>query len=242
MTKTATTSSTSRASSSNGLRSLRLGPAEVRFTDSSDGDFRPSHRLDQGGPEVRRHSVIADFPWTWLRQVHGADVVVVDAPGQHAGAEADAAVAVVPGAPVAVVTADCAPVVFVDDAGSSVAVAHAGWRGLYEGVLGATVASMRERGAETISAALGPCIHAECYEFSASDLDAVAARFGDSVRSTTTAGTPALDMVAAVRAALDELDVKLVEVADACTACTPGYFSHRARQDEQRQATVAWLS
>jgi YfiH family protein len=220
---------------------LRLGSAEVRFTDSSDGDFRPSHRFDRGGPEVLRR-VTADFPWTWLRQVHGADVVVVDEPGEHAGSSADAAVALVPGAPVAVVTADCAPVVLVDDAGASVAVAHAGWRGLYEGVLASTVAAMRANGATSISAALGPCIHAECYEFSEDDLASMVDRFGPSVRATTSTGTPALDMVAAVRAALDELDVALVETVDACTACTPGYWSHRARQDEQRQATVAWLS
>ena len=224
-------------------RSLRLGSAEVRFTDSSDGDFRPSHRFDRGGPEVRRRgNVTADFPWTWLRQVHGADVVVVNAPGQHAGAEADAAVALVSGAPVAVVTADCAPVVLVDGAGGSVAVAHAGWRGLHDGVLASTVTAMRDNGAETITAALGPCIHAECYEFSEADLASMASKFGATVRSTTSEGTPALDMVAAVRVALDQLDVDLVEVVDACTSCTPGYFSHRARADEQRQATVAWLS
>lgn len=221
---------------------MRLGPAEVRFTDTSDGDFRPSHRFDRGGAEVLRHDVTADFPWTWLRQVHGADVVVVGAPGQHAGAAADAAVAVISGAPVAVVTADCAPVVLVDDAGGSVAVAHAGWRGLYDGVLAATVDAMRQQGAGSISAALGPCIHAECYEFSQGDLDRVAERFGEGVRATTSAGTPALDMVAAVTAALQQLGVDLVDTVDACTACTPGYFSHRARQDEQRQATVAWLS
>lgn len=223
------------------MRSLRLGPAEVRFTESSDGDFRPPASSDDAALAARRH-VIADFPWTWLRQVHGADVVLVDVPGGSAGASADAAIAVVPGAPVAVVTADCAPVVLVDDAGGSVAVAHAGWRGLYDGVLAATVDRMRGLGAVTITAALGPCIHAECYEFSDGDLRAMVERFGPSVHATSDAGTPALDMVAAVRSALDALDVKLVEVSDACTACTPGYFSHRARADEYRQATVAWLA
>lgn len=219
---------------------MRLGSAEVRFTDCSDGDFRPAD-TDSEDLTARRH-VTADFPWTWLRQVHGADVVVVDEPGAHAGVFADAAVAVVPGAPVAVVTADCAPVVLVDDAGGSVAVAHAGWRGLYDGVLSETVATMRRHGATSISAVLGPCVHAECYEFSAADLDTVALRFGEDVRATTSSGTPALDMVAAVGAALRELDVDLVEIVDACTSCSPGYWSHRARQDAQRQATVAWLS
>ncbi len=246
MMKTATTSSTSRASLSNGLRSLRLGSAEVRFTDSTDGDFRPS-ASSTNEELTARHSLVrsrvtADFPWTWLRQVHGVDVVVVAVPGAYAGTSADAAVAVVKGAPVAVVTADCAPVVLVDDAGTSVAVAHAGWRGLYDGVLNTTIDAMHDAGAGSITAALGPCIHAECYEFSEADLAPMVERFGPEVRSTTKAGTPALDMVAAVRSALSQRGVDLVEVVDACTSCTPGYWSHRARQDEQRQATVAWLS
>ncbi|MDP1793812.1 MAG: polyphenol oxidase family protein [Acidimicrobiales bacterium] len=212
---------------------MRLGPAEVRFTDRSDGDFRQ--------PASTTH-VTADFPWTWLRQVHGADVVVVEEPGARAGDSADAAIAVVPGAPIAIVTADCAPVVLVDDAGASVAVAHAGWRGLYDGVLGATVVEMHKRGAGSISAALGPCIHAGCYEFSDTDLQPMVDRFGAAVRATSTKGTPSLDMVAAVRAALEQAEVELVEVVDTCTSCSLDYWSHRARQDEQRQATVAWLS
>ena len=169
-------------------------------------------------------------------------MITVDEPGAGAGSAVDAAVAFVPNAPVAVVTADCAPIVLVDDDGGSVAVVHAGWRGLVGGVIPAAVDAMRERGATSISAALGPCIHAECYEFDGPELDALVAEFGESVRSTTATGSPALDMPAAVRAALNAVDVALVLDVDACTSCTPGYWSHRARTDAQRQATVAWLS
>ena len=145
-------------------------------------------------------------------------------------------------APVAVVTADCAPVVLVDDAGGSVGVAHAGWRGLHQGVLAATVATMRQNGGGSIRAALGPCIHAECYEFSGPDLDVVAQRFGPSVRGHDQQRRAGPDMLAAVRAALDELAVELVEVDDTCTVVQAGpLVASRPRQDEQRQATVAWL-
>ncbi|HVT78018.1 MAG TPA: polyphenol oxidase family protein [Acidimicrobiales bacterium] len=181
-------------------------------------------------------------PWTWLRQQHGREVVSVDEPGAYAGAAADAAVAFVPGAAVAVVTADCAPIVLVADNVACVAVVHAGWKGLVAGVVDATVAIMRARDAEGISAALGPCIHPECYEFGADDLAAIADALGVGVRGVTSQGTAALDLPAAVRASLERNDVRLVHDEDTCTAHTPGYWSHRARADKQRQATVAWLT
>lgn len=219
---------------------MRLGPAEIRFTTIGDGDFAPQASSDDDEMAARRQA-ITDFPWTWLRQVHGDGTVVVSEPGAHVGAAADAAVAVVPRAPVAVVTADCAPIVLVDDAGSSVAVVHAGWRGLVEGVIASAVGEMRANGASSISAALGPCIHAECYEFSIDDLANLADRFGDDVRGITGRGDPALDMQAAVRSALDEVGIELVHDEDVCTSCSDEHWSHRARGDKGRQATVAWL-
>ena len=236
-----TTSSTSPVSSSSGSSSARLGNAEIRFTSSADGDFAPPAQHDDAALAARRARIV-DAPWTWLRQVHGRGVVVVDAPGVGRGTEADAAVALVRNAPVAVVTADCAPVVLVDDDGDTLAVVHAGWRGLVDGVIAEAVAVMRANGAQHIVGALGPCIHAECYEFAGPELDAVVDALGDSVRATTSKGQPALDVPAAVRAALARLDVEVVLDADVCTACTSGYWSHRARQDAARQATVAWLA
>ncbi|HKY14173.1 MAG TPA: polyphenol oxidase family protein, partial [Microthrixaceae bacterium] len=108
------------------------------FTTAADGDFAIDS--DPDGLAERR-GAIAAAPWTWLRQVHGAEVVVVGAPGDHAGAEADAAVTGVPGAALAVQTADCAPVLLWGDGptGPVIGAAHAGWRGLYEGVLENTV-------------------------------------------------------------------------------------------------------
>jgi len=220
---------------------VRLGAAEIRFTTTTDGDFAPPASSDDADMAQRRR-IIADFPWTWLRQVHGADAVVVTEPGAHQGAEVDAAVAVVPQAPVAVVTADCAPIVLTDLNDACVSVVHAGWRGLMEGVIPVAVDAMRANGAGEIKAALGPCIHAECYEFSEADLGVVTKRLGADVRGVTKHGAPALDMPAAVRAALHELQVELVHDENACTSCTPGYWSHRARGDKQRQATVAWLA
>jgi copper oxidase (laccase) domain-containing protein len=98
---------------------------------------------------------------------------------------------------------------------------------------------MRALGAAHVRATLGPCIRPECYEFGAADLDAVAAQLGDHVRGTTSWGTPALDVPAAVRASLASVGVELVD-ASTCTACSPDHWSHRAAGDVERQAVVVW--
>lgn len=189
---------------------------------------------------MRRRGLV-DLPWTWLRQVHRASVAVVTHPGGGAGKAADAAVTAVPGAALAVHTADCAPVVLHGD--GVVGIAHAGWRGLLAGVIPATVDAMRALGAGEVDAVLGPCIHAECYEFGADDLAAVAAALGDGVRGVTASGRPALDVPAAVRAAAREAGVRDVDDVDACTSCdATRYFSHRARGEAGRQAAVVWLA
>jgi copper oxidase (laccase) domain-containing protein len=97
--------------------------------------------------------------------------------------------------------------------------------------------AMRALGATDVRAVLGPCIHAECYEFGAAELDAIAADLGQSVRSLTSWGTPALDVVAAVQASLPDVEVG----ESVCTACSTEHWSHRARGDAERQAVVAWL-
>jgi len=100
---------------------------------------------------------------------------------------------------------------------------------------------MRALGARTIEAVVGPCIHAECYAFGRADLDALAARLGDEVRAVTSHGEAALDIPAGVRRALRRSGVELVADVDVCTACSSRYWSWRARQDVERQATVVWV-
>jgi polyphenol oxidase len=191
-------------------------------------------------PDVasRRRRVV-DLPWTWLRQVHGAEVVHVLGPGDGAGNRADAAVTAEAGCALAVLTADCAPVALASPEGV-IGVAHAGWMGLAAGVIERTVERMRALGATDVAAAMGPCIHPECYEFGAEHLDRMAARFGDAVRGTTADGAPALDVPAAVRCALGAAGVADVDDIGQCTACDAGWFSWRARREMARQAVVVW--
>lgn len=225
------------------LPQLSLSSAHVAFTGRADGD------MGHGGDAVTqvrqdvaaRRRAVVDLPWTWLRQVHGVEVVRVDGPDGAAGASADAVVTAEAGCALAVLTADCAPVALASAEGV-IGVAHAGWRGVAAGVIDATVDEMRALGATDIEAVVGPCIHPECYAFGPADLDLVAARLGDSVRATTAAGDPALDLPAAVHAALfgAGIDATAIVEVDACTACSPQYFSWRARGEQQRQAAVIW--
>jgi len=174
-----------------------------------------------------------------LRQVHGRRVLRVGAPGERDGEAADGAVASGRDIRLAVLTADCAPVALASPEGCF-AVAHAGWRGLVAGVLEAAIEAMRAEGAGQIEAVLGPCIHAECYEFGPSDLDAVVAGVGSAVRARDRHGRPALDLVAGVHAVLERAGVDVVGESDECTACSGHFWSWRARRDTARQAMVAW--
>ena len=189
--------------------------------------------------ETRRRAVV-DAPWTWLRQVHGDTVVSVAAPGGEAGTKADASVTAASDCVLAVLAADCAPVALVSN-GGVVAAAHAGWRGLVAGVLERAVDAVRNLGGSgDLKAVLGPCIHAECYQFGAADLAVVAAELGDGVRATAADGHPALDVPAAVRASLRRAGVTAVDDVGVCTACSDDYFSWRARGELARQAMVVW--
>lgn len=160
-------------------------------------------------------------------------------PGQHAGAEADAAVTAAPGAVLAVQTADCAPIALL--APEAVGVVHAGWRGVSGDVIGRAVSSLRALGATDIRAIVGPSIEAACYEFGVGELELLVGKLGEDVRATTRWGTPAFDLRAAVARRLREAGVADVEIDERCTACDPSLWSFRGAADEQRQAVVAWL-
>jgi copper oxidase (laccase) domain-containing protein len=139
----------------------------------------------------------------------------------------------------AVRTADCAPVVLLGH--RTVGVVHAGWRGLAAGVVGAAVAAMDRLEDAPTSAHLGPCIRVGCYEFDGPELATVVARYGDEVQGRTSRGTPALDLPAVVHAALREAGVGVVHDTSGCTACDTRWYSHRARAERGRLATMAWL-
>ncbi len=205
------------------------------MTGVADGDLAVG-----GSPALlaTRRRAVVDAPWTWLRQVHGDRVVVVGDPGDSAGEEADAAVTAAPFAPLAVHTADCAPLALVSP--GAVGAVHAGWRGIASGVIARAVAAVEALGGPVTETVLGPCIGPECYEFGTDDLDRVVAAVGGAARGCTADGRPALDVPAAVTAALAAAGAPAPLRLGGCTACEPGWFSHRARADAGRQAMVVW--
>jgi YfiH family protein len=240
-----------------GARLLALpGTVHAAWSDTARGDLRPTGTgPDDGAPLGALAADLATATGSridrvaWTTQVHGSQVRGVwwEDPAARTGArpalwhlgEGDALVSTTPGVALCVLTADCAPLALASPEGVFAAV-HAGWRGLLDGVVESAVERMRGWGATDIVGALGPCIHARCYEFSEPDLDAVAAAHGDSVRSRTVTGRPALDMPAGIATALARAGARSVDGVDVCTACGDGYFSHRARGDRGRQALVVW--
>jgi polyphenol oxidase len=241
-----------------GALSVRLGPAHVTFTDRHGGvsetpfdtanlglhtDDAPD-RVDENRRRLASTLAPAGVPgdhagWVWLRQVHGAAVAELAGPPASPPA-ADAAVTRTRGLPLVVLTADCAPIALASD--DALAVVHAGWPGLLAGVVETAVDRLRAHGSGPVRAALGPCIHPDRYEFGRDDLDRVAARLGDTVRARTTSGRPALDIPAAVRAALKEVGVDDVVDCEVCTSASSDHFSYRRDGPTGRQGLVAFLT
>lgn len=168
---------------------------------------------------------------SFMSQVHGNAVALVpergDAPAVAAPAPtADALVS--KGAGLAVMVADCVPVVLVGeeaDGGLTLAVAHAGRPGVEADVIGAVVTSMRAAGAQAIEAWLGPSICGRCYEVPETMRETVAAKVPESF-ATTSWGTPALDLPAAVLAQLRAHEV-VAHPSGECTLENPAFHSHR---------------
>ncbi|HEY4396430.1 MAG TPA: polyphenol oxidase family protein [Acidimicrobiia bacterium] len=172
--------------------------------------------------------------WAWVRQVHGAGVVEIDAPG--GAGDADALVTAGTDVSLVVLAADCAPIALVAD--GAIAAVHCGWRGLVAGVLEAAVRVVRGRGRGRVRAVVGPCISPAHYEFGADELEQVTRRLGQAVTGRTETGGPALDLRAGVNAALAAAGVDDRTHVDVCTHASTDYFSHRRDGVTGRQALI----
>ncbi|TXR55722.1 polyphenol oxidase family protein [Quadrisphaera setariae] len=175
------------------------------------------------------------------RQVHGATAVLARGPWDGQPPEADAMVTDAPGLALAVLVADCVPVLLADPAAGVVAVAHAGRRGMDSGVVGAAVALMVEVGAQPsrTRAVLGPSVCGRCYEVPAAMRQEVAERH-PVVATRTWTGTPALDVAAGVLEQLADLGVA-AEQLPGCTVEDGALGSvRRSGPQAPRWAGLAW--
>jgi polyphenol oxidase len=190
----------------------------------------------------------------FMNQVHSATVrFAAEEPGAEAAgpaagpdsgpaAEADAMVSASGRRPLAVLVADCVPVVLAAEAGGRyvTAVAHAGRRGLLDGVIANTVAAVRARGGGAVRAWIGPAVCGNCYEVPEQMQHAAAAAL-PLLHSTTSWGTPALDLPAGVEHQLASLDVT-VERIPGCTMENEALFSYRRDSRAGRFAGLVWQS
>ena len=177
----------------------------------------------------------------WLQQVHGT--TVVDAGSTFAPVAADAAYTRQAGKVCAVMTADCLPVLFCDRAGTVVAAAHAGWRGLLAGVLEATVAGMGTPASELL-AWLGPAIGPHCFEVGDEVRAAFVARDPAAASAFTAhgAGKWLADIYRLARQRLQAAGVAAIRGGGLCTVSEPErFFSYRRDGVTGRMATLVWL-
>jgi YfiH family protein len=142
----------------------------------------------------------------------------------------------------AILTADCLPVVFAADDGSEVAAAHAGWRGLAAGVLEAAVVAM-QAAPERVLAWLGPCAGPQAYEVGQEVFDAFCAHDPRAAAAfvATRPGHWRVDLYALARQRLLAAGVARVHGGDLCTISDPQrFYSHRRDQRTGRMATLVW--
>lgn len=176
----------------------------------------------------------------WLRQVHGVSVVEAD-PGRIA--EADGSWTSTPGIACTSMTADCLPALFCNRAGTRVAAAHAGWRGLAAGVLEAAVESLEAEPAD-ILVWLGPAIGPQAFEVGPEVREA----FVQQLPSTTQAFVPSrnpgkfmADIYQLARLRLAARGITAVYGGGFCTVSDPRFFSYRRSPLTGRFASLIWL-
>ena len=218
------------------------GPVDLAFTDRYGGvSAAPYDELNlalESGDDIAARAenhriVLADFgpgdELVDLRQVHGDRIDVAEDPidpdAPDGRPEADGVVTARPGLTLMVRAADCVPVLLADVERGVIAAVHSGRPGLVAGVVPAAVQRMLDLGAAEITAWIGPHVCGRCYEVPPT-MQAEVAAVVPQARSTTSWGTPALDIGAGVRAQLEAAGTAVVDVS-ACTRETPALYSYR---------------
>ena len=205
--------------------SLNLGGATDAPSDVAENTRRV---LDAFAPTAERSALVR------MRQVHGADVQVVDRDylTRSAGAvpTVDAAVTALPDVVLMVRAADCVPVLVADVARGVVGAAHAGRVGMVAGVVANTIAAMRDLGARDLTAWIGPHVCGRCYEVPAQMRAEVSEDVPEAFAQTTW-GTPGLDVGAGVAAQLRRAGADVVELSR-CTLEDQDLFSYRRQGRE----------
>lgn len=181
----------------------------------------------------------------FMHQTHSADAVAVGAGDDRSEVvAADALISDDGSVPLAVMVADCVPVLLSARGGAgATAVVHAGRQGVLDGIINNTVAELRRRGSVDLVAWIGPSICGDCYEVPAGMRDDVAAVV-PAAWATTRWGTPGLDLPTAVASQLQQMEVQVRPVGDdpaqLCTLDNESLFSHRRSPASGRFVGLVW--
>jgi YfiH family protein len=178
----------------------------------------------------------------WMNQVHGDHVEVVNEPRDSAVEATDALVTRTLRLALAVLSADCVPVLLADARAGVVAAVHAGRVGAQRGVVTRALEVMLAVGAHArdVSALLGPAVSGRNYEVPEAMAGEVEAALPGS-RTTTSAGTPGLDLRAGIACQLSDLGVTAIDIDPRCTVEDPSLFSHRRDPSTGRLASLVWM-
>jgi YfiH family protein len=197
--------------------------------------------VEENRRRLRTALVLPSEP-AWLNQVHGSDVV--DAASQLVTPTADAVFTRVSGPVCAILTADCLPVLLCDRAGTRVAAAHAGWRGLAGGVLTSTVTAL-DISADRLIAWLGPAIEQAAFEVGPEVREQFIARDAGHASAfvANARGRWQADLYALARRELANIGILDVHGGDCCCYSDAArFFSYRRDRQTGRMATLAWLA
>jgi YfiH family protein len=222
-----------------------VGRSSGRYAAFNLGD----HVDDEPVAVAANRAALADVmrpggsPVVFMQQVHGNAVAVVDAHPGAVVAGVDALVTTRPGLAVAVLVADCVPLVLVDDQAEVAAVVHAGRAGVRADVVGATLDVIANLGVAParLAARLGPAIGGCCYEVPAAMQDAFCAVVPEA-RASTRWGTPSLDLSSAVAGQLRAHGVHDISTDGRCTYESAAHYSYRRDGVTGRFAGVVMIS
>ena len=203
------------------------------FTDRSGGvsqgvftSFNLGDHVSDDAEDVQANRALLASKYglvQFMNQVHGSRIVIIESVTDEAPT-ADALVTGIAGVTLAVMVADCIPLILTS--AEAVAAVHVGRRGLVNGVALKTVELMREMGAKKIRATLGPAICGRCYEVSQDVHDEVVA-LHPLATAQTSSGTPSLDLPKALKGALAAEGISEINDLQICTVKSVDHFSYR---------------
>jgi len=214
-----------------------------RLSGNSSGVYASLNLGDHVGdiPEAvasNRALITAKFGRTqYMNQVHGNRVAIIEEVTEEIPT-ADALVTGIPGITLAVMVADCIPLLL--QSSYAVAAVHVGRKGLLNRVAEKAIDVMREISDAQISAVIGPAICGKCYEVSDEIFSEVTEGHPDSA-SQTASGTPSLNLISALISDLQKLGIKDIDNQSRCTLEHDDLYSYRRDGATGRQAGLVWL-